>query len=65
MTFIVIGGGNARFSPRFRRPSRARKCWFLKRAPQEKRGGNSNFTGGGFRMVHHGAQDIQKGRADS
>ena len=32
----------------------------LERAPQDKRGGNSAYTGGGFRMVHHGAADIKK-----
>ena len=32
----------------------------LERAPQDKRGGNSAYTGGGFRMVHHGADDIKK-----
>src|SRR6202035_3980104 len=32
----------------------------FERAPEEKRGGNSKFTGGGFRMVHHGVQDIKR-----
>jgi tricarballylate dehydrogenase len=32
----------------------------LERAPEAKRGGNSAFTGGGFRIVHHGADDIKK-----
>src|SRR3954470_17937026 len=32
----------------------------LERAPQDKRGGNSAYTGGGFRMVHNGAEDIKK-----
>src|ERR1700722_4570173 len=36
------------------------KVLVLERAPEEKRGGNSAFTGGGFRIVHHGAEDIKK-----
>jgi tricarballylate dehydrogenase len=36
------------------------KVALLERAPEEKRGGNSKFTGGGFRMVHHGAEDIKR-----
>ena len=32
----------------------------LERAPEHKRGGNSAFTGGGFRMVHNGVEDIRK-----
>src|SRR5262249_57281983 len=32
----------------------------LERASEGKRGGNSNFTGGGFRMVHRGVQDIKR-----
>ena len=32
----------------------------LERAPQDKRGGNTAFASGTFRMVHHGADDIRK-----
>jgi tricarballylate dehydrogenase len=42
----------------------ARECGasvlVVERAPFEKRGGNSAFTGGGFRMVHNGAEDIRR-----
>jgi hypothetical protein len=37
----------------------------IERAPEEKRGGNSKFTGGGFRMVHHGTQHIKRVVPDS
>ena len=45
---------------RCRRASTARSVLVLERAPQDKRGGNTAFTGGGFRMVHHGVDDIKK-----
>jgi tricarballylate dehydrogenase len=57
---IVIGGGNAALSAALSAAERGAQVLVLERAPQEKRGGNSHFTGGGFRMVHHGAQDIKR-----
>jgi tricarballylate dehydrogenase len=32
----------------------------LERAPEAERGGNSAFTGGGFRIVHNGVDDIRR-----
>jgi len=57
---IVIGGGNAALTAALSAAEQGAQVLVLERAPQEKRGGNSNFTGGGFRMVHHGAQDIKR-----
>jgi tricarballylate dehydrogenase len=57
---IVIGGGNAALSAALSAAELGAQVLVLERAPQEKRGGNSHFTGGGFRMVHHGAQDIKR-----
>jgi len=31
----------------------------LERAPEDQRGGNSSYTGGGFRMVHHGVETVR------
>ena len=59
---IVVGGGNAGCARRCPRASSGAKVLVLERAPEDKRGGNSAFTGGGFRMVHHGAR-TSKGRA--
>src|SRR5262250_756439 len=57
---IVIGGGNAALSAALSAAEQGAKVVLLERAPEEKRGGNSRFTGGGFRMVHHGVQDIKR-----
>jgi tricarballylate dehydrogenase len=57
---IVVGGGNAALCAALAASEQGAKVALLERAPEEKRGGNSRFTGGGFRMVHHGAQDIKR-----
>ncbi len=57
---IVVGGGNAALSAALSAREHGARVLVLERAPFEKRGGNSAFTGGGFRMVHHGAEDIKK-----
>src|SRR4051812_46049049 len=56
----VIGGGNAALCAALASAEKGAKVALIERAPEEKRGGNSRFTGGGFRMVHHGAQDIKR-----
>ena len=57
---IVIGGGNAALCAALSAREHGASVLVLERAPEDKRGGNSAFTGGGFRMVHHGAEDIRK-----
>src|ERR1700730_8175344 len=57
---VVVGGGNAALCAAVAAAEKGAKVALLERAPEEKRGGNSRFTGGGFRMVHHGAQDIKR-----
>src|SRR5262249_37987050 len=57
---IVAGAGNAALSAALSAREQGARVLVLERAPPEKRGGNSAFTGGGFRMVHHGAEDIRK-----
>lgn len=57
---VVIGGGNAALCAALAAAERGAQVALIERAPEAKRGGNSNFTGGGFRMVHHGAQDIKR-----
>ena len=57
---VVIGGGNAGMSAAHSAREAGANVLVLERSPEHKRGGNSAFTGGGFRMVHHGAEDIKK-----
>src|SRR5215475_15680428 len=57
---VVVGGGNAALCAALAAAEVGASVALLERAPEEKRGGNSRFTGGGFRMVHHGVQDIKR-----
>ncbi len=57
---IVVGGGNAALSAALSAREGGASVLVLERAPEETRGGNSAYTGGGFRMVHHGADDIRR-----
>lgn len=57
---IVVGGGNAALCAALSAREEGAAVLVLERAPVERRGGNSAFTGGGFRMVHHGVDDINK-----
>jgi tricarballylate dehydrogenase len=57
---VVIGAGNAAMSAALSAHECGARVLVIERAPLEKRGGNSAFTGGGFRMVHHGAEDIRR-----
>jgi tricarballylate dehydrogenase len=57
---VVVGGGNAALCAALAAAEVGTRVALLERAPEEKRGGNSRFTGGGFRMVHYGVQDIKR-----
>ena len=57
---IVVGGGNAALCAALSAREEGADVLVLERAPVEKRGGNSAFTGGGFRMVHGGLEDVRK-----
>src|SRR5258707_14389975 len=57
---VVVGGGNAALCAALAAAEQGASVVLLERAPEAKRGGNSHFTGGGFRMVHHGAHDIKR-----
>ena len=57
---LVVGGGNAALCAALSAAEAGASVTIVERAPQEKRGGNSAFTGGGMRMVHHGAADIKR-----
>jgi tricarballylate dehydrogenase len=57
---VVVGGGNAALCAALAAREQGARVLVVERAPAEKRGGNSAYTGGGFRMVHHGAEDIRR-----
>jgi tricarballylate dehydrogenase len=56
---IVVGGGNAALCAALSAREHGAKVLVLERAPEEQRGGNSAYTGGGFRMVHHGVETVR------
>ena len=56
---IVVGGGNAALCAALSAREQGAKVLLLERAPVGQRGGNSAFTGGGFRMVHHGIETVK------
>ncbi len=56
---VVVGGGNAALCAALSAKEQGANVLILERAPEHERGGNSAYTGGGFRMVHHGADDIK------
>lgn len=57
---IVVGGGNAALCAALSAREQGASVLVLERAPLEKRGGNSAFTGGSFRMVYRGLEDVIK-----
>src|SRR3990172_11944342 len=57
---IVVGAGNAALCAATTASEGGAKVLVLERAPQESRGGNSIYAGGGFRMVHNGLETIKK-----
>src|SRR5262249_55936796 len=57
---IVVGAGNAATCAALSaREGRARVV-MLEIAPEEAKAGNSAFTGGAFRVVYHGAEDLAR-----
>lgn len=57
---IVVGGGNAAMCAALSAREHGASVLMLERASEERRGGNSAFTGGGFRMVHNGLKTVLK-----
>ena len=57
---IVVGAGNAALCAALAAKEQGANVLVLERAPRQQRGGNSAYTYGGFRMVHHGLEDIRK-----
>ena len=57
---IVVGGGNAALCAALSAQEQGARVLVLERSPEETRGGNSAYTGGGFRMVHKGLETVKK-----
>ncbi|MBE3046395.1 FAD-dependent oxidoreductase, partial [Candidatus Bathyarchaeota archaeon] len=56
---LVVGGGNAGFSAAISASeSGASRVTIIDACPEDWAGGNSYFTAGAFRTVHHGLQDL-------
>src|SRR5689334_11085322 len=60
MDVIIVGGGNAALCAALSAREHGASVLVLERAPEADRGGNSAYTGGGFRMVHNGVGDVRK-----
>ncbi|MDO8278644.1 MAG: FAD-dependent tricarballylate dehydrogenase TcuA [Burkholderiaceae bacterium] len=56
---IVVGAGNAALCAAVAAAEAGASVRVIERAPQARRGGNSAFSGGAFRVAYEGAQDIQ------
>ena len=57
---VVVGAGNAALCAALSAQEQGASVLVLERAPFAKRGGNSGFTGGSFRMVYHGLETIEQ-----
>jgi tricarballylate dehydrogenase len=57
---LVVGAGNAALCAAISAAEQGASVTVLERAPETARGGNSAFTGGCFRTVYDGADDIQR-----
>src|SRR5438552_4071710 len=57
---IVVGAGNAATCAALSARENGARVLMLEIAPEEERGGNSAFTGGAFRVVYHGADDLAR-----
>jgi tricarballylate dehydrogenase len=56
---VIVGGGNAALCAALSAREHGTRVLVIERAPQDQRGGNSAYTGGGFRMVHSGVETVR------
>jgi tricarballylate dehydrogenase len=57
---IVVGAGNAATCAALSAAENGARVLMLEIAPEDQRGGNSAFTGGAFRVVYHGRDDLAR-----
>ena len=55
---LVVGAGNAAANAALAAHEAGASVAMLETAPQDSRGGNSAFTGGAFRFVYSGVEDL-------
>jgi tricarballylate dehydrogenase len=57
---VIMGAGNAGLIAAIEARNRGVSVILLEKGPREKRGGNSRLSGGHFRIVHSGTDDLLK-----
>ena len=56
---VVVGAGNAALCAALSARERGASVVVLEKAPSSAQGGNCPYTGGGFRFVHEGIEDLR------
>ena len=56
---VVVGAGNAALCAALAARERGASVLVLEKAPEHLRGGNTYFTGGGYRFPYRGLDDIR------
>ncbi len=56
---VVIGGGNAGLCAALSAREHGASVLLVERSPEDQRGGNTAYTGGGMRMVHDGLETVK------
>jgi tricarballylate dehydrogenase len=57
---VVVGAGNAALCAALSAAEAGATVTVVERAPEDLHGGNTSFTGGGYRCAYNGAEDIYK-----
>ena len=58
---IVVGAGNAAFSAALSaKENGAKRVLVLEKAPREKRGGNTHFSGAVFRFIYDDVSELDR-----
>jgi len=57
---LVVGAGNAAVCAALSAREQGARVLMLEAAPEDQRGGNSTYTGGMFRVVYNGVDDVRQ-----
>ena len=55
---VIVGAGNAALCSALAAKDQGAEVLIIEKAPQPHQGGNCPYTGGGFRFVHNGLNDL-------